>query len=109
VRRRVPAAAVILQLDEPSLPAVLAGEIPTASGLNRLPAPDGTAAQAQLRDVLAAAGGFSMVHCCAPLAPFGIIQGAGAGGIGFDLSLLRPGGEEALAEAVEAGLGIFAG
>jgi hypothetical protein len=109
VRKRVPAADVILQLDEPSLPAVLAGGIPTASGLNRLPAPDGAAAQSLLRDVLAAAGGFTVVHCCAPLAPFGIIQGAGAGGVAFDLGLLRAGGEEALAEAVEAGLGIFAG
>jgi hypothetical protein len=109
VRKRVPGAAVILQLDEPSLPTVLAGEIPTASGLNRLPAPDAAAAQAHLRDVLTAAGGFTAVHCCAPLAPFRIIQEAGAGGIGFDLSLLRPGEEEALAEAVEAGLGVFAG
>ena len=40
-RRRAagcPRATVLLQLDEPSLPAVLAGRVPTESGLQRLPA-----------------------------------------------------------------------
>ena len=36
VRKRVPGATVVLQLDEPSLPAVLAGAVPSASGLNRI-------------------------------------------------------------------------
>ncbi len=36
VRRRVPGARLLLQLDEPRLPAVLDGAIPSASGLNRL-------------------------------------------------------------------------
>ena len=35
VRRRVGAARVVVQLDEPALPAVLAGRIPTASGFGR--------------------------------------------------------------------------
>ena len=34
VRKRVPGATVLLQLDEPALPAALAGRVPTASGLN---------------------------------------------------------------------------
>src|SRR5262249_36091948 len=46
VRKRVPGAQVLLQLDEPALPAVLAGNVPTASGLNRLPAPEETDAEA---------------------------------------------------------------
>src|SRR5262245_31527073 len=33
VARRVPGATVLLQIDEPSLPAVLAGRVPTESGL----------------------------------------------------------------------------
>src|SRR5512146_1322611 len=36
VRKRVPGATLVLQLDEPSLPAVLAGAVPSASGLNRI-------------------------------------------------------------------------
>ena len=35
VQRRVPGATLLLQLDEPSLPAVMAGQVPTASGFNR--------------------------------------------------------------------------
>jgi hypothetical protein len=109
VANRVPGADLLLQLDEPSLPAVLAGGVPSASGLNRLPAPDQAGAEAGLRSVLSVVATFTLVHCCAAPVPFGIIQGAGAGGISFDLSQLRQGDEEALAEAAEAGLGIFAG
>src|SRR5206468_11351663 len=38
VSRRVPGARVIVQLDEPSLLAVLAGRIPTPSGFGTVPA-----------------------------------------------------------------------
>src|ERR1700752_1704473 len=41
--------------------------------------------------------------------PFGMIKSAGADGAGCDLSKLRRTEEDALAEAVEAGLGILAG
>src|SRR6266702_4840140 len=44
VRKRVPGGQLVLQLDEPSLPTVLAGSVPTASGLNRLPAPEASSA-----------------------------------------------------------------
>ena len=37
VRKRVPGAQVVLQLDEPALPAVAGGDVPTASGLYRRP------------------------------------------------------------------------
>src|SRR3954463_3278947 len=36
--RRLPAARLILQLDEPALPAVLAGSVPTESGFGRVAA-----------------------------------------------------------------------
>src|ERR1700733_9889556 len=36
VRARVPGARLLLQLDEPSLPPVLEGGVPSASGLNRV-------------------------------------------------------------------------
>ena len=36
--KRVPGAKLVVQLDEPSLPAVAEGEVPTASGLSRLAA-----------------------------------------------------------------------
>ena len=83
--------------------------MPTASGLNRLPVPEETQAEAGLAAVIRSAAAFTLVHCCARQVPFGIIRGAGAGGVGCDLDQLGRAGEDELAEAVEAGLGIFAG
>jgi methionine synthase II (cobalamin-independent) len=109
VRKRVPGAPVLLQLDEPALPAVLAGTVPTASGLNMISPVDPTVAAATLRTVLQAAKAFATVHCCAPDIPFKIIRECGAGAVGFDLGLLRREDEDGLAETAEAGLGILAG
>jgi hypothetical protein len=110
VRSRLPGATVLLQLDEPALPAVLAGAVPTASGLNRVGAVDTTVTQDGLRAVLAATTAFSLVHCCARDIPLGLIRDAGAQGVAFDMGLPRSEEEQdALAEVIEAGLGIFAG
>jgi hypothetical protein len=109
VRSRIPGATVLLQVDEPALPAVLAGSVPTASGLNRVAAVEATVACDNLRSVLRATTSFSLVHCCAAGIPFGIARESGAGAVGFDLGLLRRQDEDGLAEAAEAGLGILIG
>jgi len=109
VRKRVPGAQLLLQLDEPALPRVLAGAVPTASGLNRLPVPEPADAEARLATVIQAAGAFPLVHCCGPAVPFGMITAVGAQAVSLDLGLLRRDEEDALAETVEAGLGILAG
>jgi len=109
VAARVPGARLLLQLDEPALPAVLAGAVPSASGLNRVREVEPADAESGLRTVLAAAGVPVLVHCCAPSVPLGMIRDAGAAAAGIDLSQLRPGEEEVLAAVVEAGLGIMAG
>ena len=113
VRRLVPGAQVVLQLDEPSLPAVLAGRLPTVSGFGRLRAIDPVEAEQGLRTVLeagTAAGAVgTVVHCCAPDAPLGLLRGAGADGLSVDVSLLTPAGWESVAVAVEAGVALWAG
>jgi methionine synthase II (cobalamin-independent) len=111
VRRRVPGATVILQLDEPSLPAALAGRVPTASGLNVVRALEPVIASQRLATVLAAAGGQArtVVHCCARDFPFPVIAASGAGGISFDLGLVRAGDVDPIAELAEAGVGLLAG
>jgi methionine synthase II (cobalamin-independent) len=109
VRKRIPGATVLLQVDEPALPAALAGSVPTASGLNRIAAVDAAVTAAALRTVLTAAKAFAIVHCCAPDIPFKILRDCGAGAVGFDLGLLRRDDEDGLAETVEAGLGILGG
>lgn len=109
VARRVPGATLVLQADEPSLPAVAAGQVPTASGLRRLPAVETSVLAQRLATVLSATGRYTVVHCCAAPVPFGVIRAAGADAAAFDLSLLRRGDEDPAAEAADAGLGLLAG
>jgi hypothetical protein len=109
VRKRVPGARLVVQLDEPALPAVIAGGVPTASGLSRLPVPEMSDIETGLGSIISAAAAFTVVHCCALSVPFGMIKGAGADGAGCDLSKLARTEEDGLAEAVEAGLAIVAG
>jgi hypothetical protein len=104
---RLPYARVLLQLDEPSLPAVLAGHVPTESGFSVLRAVEDTVARDALRQVIAAAGVPVVVHCCAPDAPLGLIHEAGAVAVAIDLDLLND--LDPLGEMLEAGVGLFAG
>jgi hypothetical protein len=50
-----------------------------------------------------------VVHCCAPDVPVPLLVRAGADAVGADVSLLGEKGWEAVAEAVEAGVGLWAG
>jgi len=109
VAKRVPGAHLVVQFDEPALPAVTAGMVPTASGLSRLAAAEADTVQDRLSQVLASTRAYTVVHCCATAVPFGIIQAAGADGLAFDLSQLRRGEEDGVAEAAEAGMGLLTG
>jgi Cobalamin-independent synthase, Catalytic domain len=109
VAKRVPGARLVVQFDEPALPSVVAGLVPTQSGLSRLAAVEADTVQAGLSRVLASTRCYTVVHCCAPVVPFGIIRAAGADAIAFDLSQLRRGEEDGVAEAAEAGLGLLTG
>lgn len=107
VARRLPRASVLLQLDEPSLPAVLTGQVPTESGLGTHRAMESEVAGALLRGVIEAAGVPTVVHCCAPDAPLDLIRSAGAIGVALDLSLVTD--LDPLGELLDAGLGLLAG
>jgi methionine synthase II (cobalamin-independent) len=109
VAKRVPRGRLVVQFDEPALPSVIAGLVPTQSGVSRLAAIEADPARDRLSQVLGATPGYTVVHCCATTVPFGIIQRAGAGGLAFDLSQLRRGEEDGVAEAAEAGLGLLTG
>jgi methionine synthase II (cobalamin-independent) len=107
--KRVPGARLVVQLDEPALAAVAGGEVPTASGLARIAPVEADALRERLAQVIASTGKYTVVHSCSAAVPFGIIRSAGAGALSFDLSQLRGGEEDALAEAAEAGLGLLTG
>jgi hypothetical protein len=109
VLKRVPGAQLVVQFDEPALPAVAEGAIPTASGWSRLAAIEADTLRDGMAQVFAAISGYTVLHCCAAAVPFGIIRAAGANAVSFDLGQLRRGEEDAIAEAAEAGMGILAG
>ncbi|WP_171112767.1 MULTISPECIES: methionine synthase [Streptomyces] len=110
VRRRVPGARLVLQLDEPSLTAVLRGRVRTASGYRTHRAVDRQIVEATLRDVVGVhEGGPVVVHSCAPDVPFALLRRAGAAAVSFDFSLLTERDDDAIGEAVEGGTRLFAG
>jgi methionine synthase II (cobalamin-independent) len=109
VGERVPGATLVLQVDEPLLPAVLAGRIRTASGLNFVRALDEIVAGDTLRAVLDATGAFTVVHCCAREMPFLFVKESGARAVSFDLSLLERRDMDAVAELAESKLGLLVG
>lgn len=103
VARRAPHSRLVLQLDEPGLPGVLAGSIPTESGWGRLAAVDVAAAREALHTVIAAAGDVPVaVHCCAPDVPVRLLAAAGAAAISVDLATARL-DHDAVGELVESG------
>ncbi|MFD9456093.1 methionine synthase [Streptomyces sp. NPDC059985] len=109
VRKRIPGAEVVLQYDEPSLTAVLLGRVRSASGYRTYRAVDRQVVEGTLRDLFAVHDGEVVVHSCAPEVPFGLLRRAGAAGVSFDFSLLTEREDDALGEAVEGGLKLFAG
>ncbi|MCQ4206717.1 methionine synthase [Streptomyces longispororuber] len=109
VRRRVPGARLVLQLDEPSLIAVLRGQIKSASGYRTHRAVDRQLVESALRDVIDVHDGPTVVHSCAPDVPFALLRRSGADAVSFDLALLTERDEESIGEAVEAGTKLFAG
>lgn len=110
VRRRLPAATLVLQLDEPSLPSVLAGIVPTASGFGVLPARQSPDVAASLAEVIAAVDVPVIIHCCADEPPIALIQQSGAAAVAVDLSAAAGGFDlDQVGECVERGLTLWLG
>lgn len=107
MRRRLPRASVLLQLDEPSLPAALAGRVPTESGFGTYRAVETGLATGLLRSVVDAVDVPVIVHCCAPDVPLDLIRAAGAAAVALDLDQVDR--LDPLGEALDAGLGLLAG
>lgn len=103
-------AQVLVQLDEPGLPAVLDGRLRTPSGLGTVAAVAPAEAQAALRTVINALVGPVAVHCCAPDPPVALLRAAGAAAVSVDLSLVTSAEAlDALGQAWEAGTVLMLG
>jgi hypothetical protein len=110
VASRVPGAGLVLQLDEPSLPDVIAGRVQTPSGYGTVRSVDGSIVEQALGDVLSVApAGGRVAHCCAEDAPITLLRAAGADAISLDATFLDRGDYDALGDAIDAGTSLWLG
>lgn len=112
VQRRIPDAAIVVQVDEPALPAVLGGRVPTASGFSRhrsVDAPGASPALQWVFEAVAAAGATPVAHCCSDDVPINLLTGAGAKGVSVDLAALSLGSYDELGSALEKGHTVMLG
>lgn len=112
VKRRVPGARLLVQVDEPALPAVLAAQVPTASGFGRhrsVDLPRASEALGWVFDAVLASGAVPVAHCCAADVPIGLLRGAGAQAVSLDLAVLAAASYDELGTALDAGERVLLG
>lgn len=100
---------IVVQLDEPALPAVLAGSLPGVSILQApraLPEPE---ALDLLQRAIERVGAPVLVHCCGSDVPWALLRGSGAAMIGFDVSALRTSDLDGVGELLDAGVDLAFG
>lgn len=110
VQRRLPGTRVVLQVDEPSLPAVLGGQIPTPSGYGTVRSLNPAIAEPALAAVLAgAAEGHRVVHCCGTDIPFSMLATAGASAVSIDADLIVEANFDDIARLLDTGVSLWLG
>lgn len=100
---------VVVQLDEPALPAVLAGSLPGVSILQAPPAMPEPEALQLLQNAIEAIGAPVVVHCCATEVPWGLLRRSGAAMVGFDVGALRTADLDGVGELLDAGIDLALG
>lgn len=112
VARRIPGAGVVVQFDEPGLPAVLAGSLPTASGFGTVRAVPPLRAQELLAQVRESVGAHPTIgHCCHADAPVRLLRACGFDGLAIDLTIVRDRASalDAVGEFIDGGGIVLAG
>jgi methionine synthase II (cobalamin-independent) len=112
LRRRVPDAPVVLWIDEPALPAVMLGSIPTQSGRGRYAAIEEPVVEEALRRVVEAvhaAGAAAVVHSCGARPPYALLGRSGFDAVSADLLLHDRRDDDAVGELLESGRRLVAG
>jgi methionine synthase II (cobalamin-independent) len=102
--RRLPDVEFLIQLDEPLLPAVLAGTIATASGFSRhRPVEPSEVTAALIFALTRLAPTPVAVHCCAAGAPVELLRSAGVAGVLIDIDQLSGADWDAVGTSLETG------
>ena len=96
-------ATVVVQLDEPSLPAALAGRLTGVSSFAPVHPVDEPFAQNLLDECVAAIGGEVALHCCAPDLPWRMLGRSALAAVSVDASTLTAADLDGIGEFVESG------
>ncbi|MDT7738025.1 MAG: hypothetical protein QOK09_1394 [Mycobacterium sp.] len=94
---------VMVQFDEPSLPAAVAGRLTGVTTLSPVAAIDETLATTLLDTCAAAAGAEVSVHSCATALPWKVLQRSNISAVSVDAGTLEAADLDAIAEFVESG------
>ena len=94
---------VVVQFDEPLLPAALAGRLTGVTALNPVHPVDEVRAIGLLDECVRAAGGEVLLHCCAAELPWTLLQRSAIGAVSVDVAMLDAEGLDGLGEFVDSG------
>lgn len=108
VARRL-GSPVVVQLDEPSLPAVLAGSLPGVSILQPPPALPEPEALDLVQRAIERIDVPVLVHSCGAGVPWGLLRRSGAAMVGFDVAALRTADLDGVGELLDAGVDLALG
>jgi methionine synthase II (cobalamin-independent) len=100
---------VVVQLDEPSLPAALAGRLTGVTSLTPVHAVDELAALGLIDECVAAANSEVAVHSCAPGLPWDMLRRSTVHAVLVDPSTLERADLDGLGEFVDAGRTVLLG
>lgn len=100
---------VVVQFDEPSLPAALAGQLTGVTALSPVAALDVAVAGPLLDTCIAATGADVLLHSCAADLPWNLLQRSTIQAVSLDVSTLRPADLDGIAAFVESGRTVVLG
>jgi methionine synthase II (cobalamin-independent) len=100
---------VVVQFDEPSLPAAMGGLLTGVTALSPVAALDEAVAAALLDACVATVGADVLVHSCAPELPWNLLQRSTISAVSVDARTLRAADLDGIAAFVESGRAVMLG
>ena len=108
VARRL-GATVVVQFDEPLLPAALAGRLAGVTALSPVHPVDEAAAIGLLDECAARVGGEVLLHCCAADVPWTVLQRSAIQAISLDYRMIDGGDLDGLGVFLDSGRSVVLG
>lgn len=102
-------SAVVVQFDEPSLPAALAGRLTGVTSLSPVHPVDEQVVTALLDECAAVVGGEVALHCCAPALPWKLLQRSTIAAVSVDVDTLTVADLDGIGEFVDSGRTVLLG